>query len=72
LKWNWYSLDRRQYIINILISMIFMFIMAFFAHIMATAGMQIIGVMLFTISIPIIFWQIGPRIVKKYVKPSPL
>lgn len=72
MKWKWYALDRRQFFANILVFGLLMFVMALFAHITALIGMQTMGIIIFVISIPITFWQIGPMIVIKYVKPSPL
>ena len=72
MKWKWYALDRRQFFANVLVSALLLFVIAIFAHITALIGMQPVGLTIFVMMIPIIFWQIGPRIVIKYIKPSPL
>lgn len=69
MKWKWFSLSRKQLYLSLAVFVLLMMVgVLFFVPFMALAGVQTVGVIIFAISIPIVYFQIAPRIAIKIIK----
>ncbi len=68
MKWKWFGLNRKQFYLSLAIFVLLMIGMTFVVHLTALAGIQIVGAIIFAVSIPIVYFQVAPRIAIKIIK----
>lgn len=68
MEWKWFTLTRKQFIVNMVIFVLLMTVMMLIVYLTAHAGIQTVGAIIFAISIPINYFQIAPRITIKLIK----
>lgn len=68
MKWKWFSLNRKQFYLSLVIFAFLMAGMTSIVYFAALADIKAVGAIIFAISIPVIYFQIAPRIAIKIIK----